>query len=272
MNFVVLDHNNYEDFSSVIKESFLSNKDRIALGAYEDDGTVLGAVSYVLAGYEYVLDWLFVDPDCRREKVATEILDKIFESMEMTLEIYPLSARFDKSEENTGLYEFFKSYPGFDIEYSHSKYFIKAEDIMDAAPLYNNASGKVKAVNFFDEPVSRQKYIMETVENSGLYQIEDFEAWSNTCEKNLCRVTIDGNNILDFIIIQKKTDGNLRLAYLFSKYPEGLADLLAEVAKDIVVDYPDTELEFEAVSEKSVLLAKKLFPEATEISVYEAIW
>lgn len=272
MNFIVLNHDNFEFFENVILDSFLTGGNRIALGAYEEDGTVLGAVSYALTGYEYYIDWLYVDPDYRRQKVATALLDEIFKSIESTMEIYPVSARFEKDDEYSGLYEFFESYPGFDVEYSHPKYHISAKDINSSTTLKLKVNKKLQTVNFFDEPVSKQKYIMSLVEKSGVYQVEDFDAWSSSCEKSLCRATLSGNNLLDIIIIQHKKDGNLHLAFLYSKYPEGLLELLTGVAKDIATDYTDAELDFEAVTDESVLLAKRLFPEAVETPVYEATW
>ncbi|MBQ6442964.1 MAG: hypothetical protein IJJ13_10300 [Lachnospiraceae bacterium] len=64
----------------------------------------------------------------------------------------------------------------------------------------------------------------------------------------------------------------LELSWLYGKYPQGLFQLLEKAAKEAESLYPEDTLTFEAVNEKSENLAKRLFPNARSVSIYEAGW
>lgn len=77
---------------------------------------------------------------------------------------------------------------------------------------------------------------------------------------------------MDLLLVQKRPDGNLELSYLYSKYPKGLVELLTEAAWDTESYYPNAKLVFDAVNEESASMAKKLFPQAERVPIYEAEW
>lgn len=52
----------------------------------------------------------------------------------------------------------------------------------------------------------------------------------------------------------------------------GLFQLLAKAVQEAECLYPEDALTFEAVNEKSTNMAKRLFPGARSISIYEAGW
>ena len=104
MNYVSIDQENIADFESVLYPGFAPGDRRITIGAYDEDGTVQGAVSVMLMPDQYTCDWLYVHPACRGEGVGTGLYDQVLEFIYSPGMVYPLSACFEVSDEDRDLY------------------------------------------------------------------------------------------------------------------------------------------------------------------------
>lgn len=271
MNFsyVLLEEKNRKDFRSVFPDVIPEEGNRISLGAYREDGAVLGAISYVLNNCQYDIDWIYVDPDARLQGVGIGLLQEIIRIMSGTMERYPLCARFAVTEEDTCLHRFFLSCPGMDVSYSHERYFVTAEDLKTIKPLQRKAESRFRSAGFFDEPLDWQKRTLTLLARSGQFSVADYETWKKECAPELCKCLTIKNNLVSLIFVQKDRK-DLELSWLYSNYQPGLLTLLTDTVSDANRFYPMAALTFEAINEKSDLLARHLFPEARHTHIYEA--
>ena len=76
MNYIKIDQSNRMDFASVLPEAF-SQEPYIALGAYEPDGSVCGAVSLSDDGEQYGIDWLYVTPKKRLMGIGLGLVKEV---------------------------------------------------------------------------------------------------------------------------------------------------------------------------------------------------
>ena len=90
-----MNEENRIDFEKVFPKEIELTDLRVAIGAADENGVVLGAASYVLSDYEYNLDWIFVEPAARLSGVGTKLIEKIFDIMMKTGYVFPLTARFE---------------------------------------------------------------------------------------------------------------------------------------------------------------------------------
>ncbi len=271
-NFTLITNENIEGFSGVLPKDMASTDVRFSVGAYDDEKNVLGAVSYTMIDYQYEVDWLYVEPQARRRKIATHLMDKVISFASETLEIFPITVHYSSSGEGDPIHEFFMFYGKMDVSYSHERYLIRAKDIPLSPFLHKNLKMRHDRKKFFDEPLDVQRKILKLLERSSNYVVEDIKCWEATCEKDLCQCIYVNNNLMDAIFIQKNADGSLELSFLYSKYPEGLLSLITSVAEEIELNYPGHDLMFDAINTESQRLAEKLFPGASSRPVYEADW
>ncbi len=270
-SYVLLDETNRKDFSSVFPAVIPEEGNRISLGAYREDGAVLGAVSYALNNYQFDIDWLYVDPEVRRQGVGTGLLHEIEEIMSGTGERYPLSARFTVSEDNTDLHRFFLFWQGAEVSYSHERYFVTAQDLKAAKPLHRKAKEQFQTGYFFDEPRDWQQRTLALLARSQGFSVADYETWKKECAPELCRCLKIRNNLVGLIFVQKDRK-DLELSWLYSNYPPGLHSLLTDTVADANRFHPKAALTFDAINEKSDQLARHLFPDARHTHIYEAWW
>ena len=108
MNYILINSDNISDFEGVLPPDYHTVGKRVSLGAYEDDGKILGSISVRMADDEYELDWLYVVPSYRRRGVAKGLFEEItaFISEMGTM---PLTAWFEVSEDDDALYRYFLS-------------------------------------------------------------------------------------------------------------------------------------------------------------------
>ncbi len=125
---------------------------------------------------------------------------------------------------------------------------------------------------FFTLPETEQKKILLQLERECNYVVLDYEEWKKSAVPELCRVIVQNGSLMDLLLVQKRPDGNLELSYLYSKYPKGLVELLTEAAWDTESYYPKAKLVFDAMNEESASMARKLFPQAERVAIYEAEW
>lgn len=54
---------------------------RISIGVVDEEDKILGAISYIVVRYEYVIDWVYVEPQVRRRGLGTGLVDKVIETI-----------------------------------------------------------------------------------------------------------------------------------------------------------------------------------------------
>ncbi|WP_024867109.1 GNAT family N-acetyltransferase [Butyrivibrio sp. FCS014] len=268
--FTLIDDSNRQYFRGVLPDSIEPVPGRMSIGAYDKEGYVLGAASYVLKGFEYEIDWLYVHPSARRQGIGMKLVEQVTRAVMFSEEIFPITARFEFSEEDDQMYTFFLSCKHMITTYSHERYYVTSSDIRQSSALHRQTGTELDVQMFFDRPVEEQKKILQMLSKDETYNVEDYDRWKETCVPDLCRCIFVKNNLVDLIFMQKTPDGNLELSYLYGKYPKGLFYLLSETVSNMERHFPEASLTFDAMNENSELLAKHLFPKAKNVHIYEA--
>ena len=271
MNYLWIDEKNRNSFRSVLPKSFTEGKDKVCFGAYDDDGFVCGALCYRYANYQYDILWIYVVEEKRRQGTGTGLLDLLFRIVGMSGEIYPINAMFEPAMEES-LYGFFLSYSKMETAYSHDRFYVQPGQIRGIKLPGTGSKEPLPQEGFFTLPETTQKKILLQLERECNYVVPDYEEWKKSAVPELCRVIVQNGSLMDLLLVQKRPDGNLELSYLYSKYPKGLVELLTEAAWDTESYYPKAKLVFDAVNEESASMAKKLFPQAEIVAIYEAEW
>ncbi|WP_034452956.1 GNAT family N-acetyltransferase [Butyrivibrio sp. AE2032] len=270
ISYVYLDEKNRIYFERVFPKEIELAPFRVAVGVIDEERRVLGAVSYILLNYEYSLDWIYVEPQVRRQGIGTQLVQETFRCMMHTGDLFPLSAQFEYSDEDNVLHTFFLSMKHMITTYSHERYYVTKDDIKKAEGLRYNSKNEVEAELFFDKPEAEQKKVLNMLMREQTYEVADYERWKESCVPELCKCIYVKNNLVDLIFMQKNPDGNLELSYLYGKYPKGLFELLAETVRDLENHFPGVKITFDAMTDDSKKLAEHLFPTAKKAHVYEA--
>ncbi len=268
MKFVYVNEESMDDFKRIIPWELLVDVNNICIAAADDTDHILGVICYGYDDYQVDILWLYVEPQCRRQKVATALLDKMRELMAVSGGIYPVTARFEGSDEE--LYSFFLSYEGMDVNYSHDRYVLKPKDIYKGR--YPLLSGKesLKEVRFFDLPQRVQQSILRMLYEEEGFVTGDYEEWKRPLVPDLCRCILRDDKPLSLIFFHRLSPKDLELSYLYCTNPIALGDIIAGAAADIEEFYPDCNLIFDAVNEQAATIAKKIFPNMESVPVYEA--
>lgn len=273
MNYIVADQLNIKSFESVMPE-YLVDDLGTSLVAYEDDGSVCGAVSISYDGEGYLIDWLYVIPEKRRQGVGRCLVTEV-RKLVSTAGICPLRIRFNASGDS-GIYEFLLSIDGedqyVDMSYSHDRYKVCADEVTDSLEKHG--------LNVIKQADSYEIMPFWDMDNKGINQaltlamehlcIRDLEDFKKTCDRNLCVSVKKGDQLLGFSLVQKLPSGELNLSYLYSENHKVLPHILKELAFCILEYDMDQVIYFDAVTEASDLLAKKIFPDAGKELIYEA--
>lgn len=268
MNQILITKDNYADFISVLPEK-LPGPYRTTIGAYDEDGYICGAISMQRNAEEYNLDWIYVVPSKRRQRIGSQLLERL-NDMVKHIDGYVIRAEFEAGDSDS-LYQFFLSDAleelYIDLDYLHDRYYIQPAELL---ALTENKLPKVRAKSlpFFELSQREQRVVLDQI--SDQYEIDDYTAWQAACEKELCHVIYTGEELAALIFITRRTDGNLELSYLYGPDPGKLAALLGYVCSEVLRLYPEAGMIFDAVNENSTALAGKLFPEAYTIPIYEA--
>ncbi len=270
INYTQITEENKIDFSSVLPEQMKESHNRISIGAYDDEGYVLGAVSFELVGFQYNIDWIYVHEKVRRQGVGAGLIEQALKAVMGIGERFPVIARFEFSEEDNRMHSFFLSCRNMITTYSHERYYVTAEDVRGSSALHRPSKSETGTRLFFDLPINEQKKILMQLSHEDIYDVADYESWKESCVPQLCRCVYVKNNLLDLVFMQKLSDGNLELSYLYGKYPRGLFELLSDTVREMEVLFPNSTLTFEAMNQDSEQLARHLFPKAKSAHIYEA--
>ncbi len=152
MNHILITEDNQEAFSDVLPPR-LSGRDRITIGAYDDDGAVCGAVSMTQASDRMDLDWIFVMPQVRRRGIGSGLVAELSDYA-LQAEGRPLYCSFAADEdEGNGLYLFFVSDAlsdcGFDVSYAYDRYIITPEALKKLKTDHVKTGSGVFQLNLF---------------------------------------------------------------------------------------------------------------------------
>ena len=270
INYVQITKENMAGFSSVLPSNFDTAISRISIGAYDDAGYVLGAVSLELVMVEYVIDWIYVHPNVRRQGIGVCLIQEILKAVIGIGEIFPVVARYEVTEDDTRMHSFFLSCKDLITTYSHERYYVTAKDVRGSDTLHRPVSSDLTTRHFFHLPEEQQKQIIAMLFTEQNYDVGDYDRWKKLCIPELCRCVFVKNSLVDLIFIQRLTDDNLELSFLYGKYPRGLFELLSLTVKDMEMFLSDCDLSFDAMSKESDNLAKHLFPRAKSVHIYEA--
>lgn len=271
MNFVWVDDNNKDDFKSVLPQDLTKSLDNVCLCACDEEGHILGSLCYSYASYEFDVLWLYTAEEYRRQGVATLLMDKMLEIAAFSGEIFPISAVFEPVRDES-LYSFFLSYDKMDTEFSHDRFYVTPRDIRGAKLPTGGDGDYFEKKEFFALPKTMQSNIMHKLMTEYGYVVTDFDAFRESAVSSLCRCIMRGDELLDLIFVQKRPDDNLELSFLFGENKKGLLELLTTTAWEIEDLFPKAKLVFDAISEESQSMAKKLFPWTEPVPVYEAKW
>ena len=270
MNCILITEENREDFASVFPMSIELTDKRVAIAACDDDGLVLGAVSYKVLNFQYEIDWIYVEEEVRRQGVGTWLIEQILRAVMQTGELLPVTARFEFSEEDNEMHSFFLSNEYMDVEYSHEKYYLTAKEIKRITNIMPPSNPSIKVENFFDKQPRQQFRALDLFRMDQTYSIDDYDSWKAECIPDLCKCVYFHDDLADLMFVKELSDGVLELTYLYGKEPKGLASLLYEVLSEKERLYPDAAVTFEAVSPDAEQLAEHMFPGASTVHVYEA--
>ncbi len=268
--YTLIEDSNRQYFRGVLPDTFEPAPNRISIGAHDREGYVLGAASYTLTGLQYNIDWLYVHPKVRRQGIGMGLVSKVIRTVMFSEEIFPITAKFEFSEDNDQMHTFFLSCRHMITSYSHERYYVTSGDIRRSQALHKPSGNELEVQLFFDRPLEEQKKILRMLSTDETYDVEDYDRWKESCVPELCRCVFVKNNLVDLIFMQKNPDGNLELSYLYGKYPRGLFDLLSSTVSEMERIFPKASLTFDAMNKKSELMASNLFPRAKTVHIYEA--
>ena len=269
MNYVWVDKNSIDNFLGVLPEDFIENPGNICICACGDNGDAWGAICYSLVDNQIDILWLYTTREMRRQGVATALLDKLFEVISLSGEIYPVSARFEPYSDE-GVYGFYLSYDRMDTVFSHERFYVSPKEVRGAKLPPAGDKDEFEKTEFFSLPEAALRSILRKLQKEQGFIISDLRDFTRDAVPGLCRCIMRGNELLDLILIRKRPDGNLELSFLYSENTKGLMELLTATAFDIEEMFPDAKLVFDAVTEESASMAKRLFPWTVPVPVYEA--
>lgn len=272
MNYICIGKDNMDDFKSVLYPGFEPGEKRITIGAYDDDGTIQGAVSFLLMEDQYDCDWLYVHPECRGKGVGSGLYDQIRDFIQGTGMIYPLSASFEVSEEDRDLYGFFLSEDDVIVEYSHKRFYVKPEQIAAADILKKELLTGYQVELFSELNTEQKKEVLAELKEQHCYLIQDAAGWVKERIPELDMVLYDRDSIVGLIFFGKREDNYLELSYLYSTSPMGVLQMLARSAKIVDETYPGYGIVYDAVNVETEAISRKIFPDNTGVCIYEAVW
>ncbi len=272
MNHILIDNDNHKDFNAVLPLSVLPDADRITIGAYTDEGDVAGAISFFLADCRYTIDWFYVTPPMRRQKVATGLLDEVFTFISKTGLIYPVSAEYEVTEDDDSLFSFFYERREMDTEFAFLRYYVRPVDLASSEELKRGVEVDLEDKEFFSLPRNDQNRYLDRMISDHIFLIEDKKAFEGVCIPKLSRVILKDGKLMAAIFIAGRNDGNMELSYLYSANPIATKLIISRVAADITAYYPRAKLIFDVVGENAAHMARKLFPKAKTVKIYESNW
>ncbi len=144
INYLLIEEENEQDLASVLPPELNREENRICIGAVDENNAVLGAISYFLVRYEYVIDWGFVVPPVRRRRVGAGLLGKVIETILHAGDLFPIVARFPYTDKEHAVFSLFQSEERMTTSYSHERFVVNPKELANAARLYGKRPGRRK--------------------------------------------------------------------------------------------------------------------------------
>ncbi len=268
--YLYIDESNQLDFDTLLPRGFATEENRVCIGIADEEDNLLGTVSYVLIQFEYLIDWIYVEPSYRGQGAGSRLLNKVIETVMATGDLFPIIARFPYTQIQYPVFCLFQSNEKMMLSYSHERFLISAEEIQKAENLHVHLH--FPSVCFFDLPEEKQKEILKEMETRHGYVIDSYDRWKRSMVSAFCRCVFSEDELVDLVLIRRLLNGDLEVSFAYGKNGVGLMALFAEVTAEAEKKYPGAALTFDTINEKAAQLAQKLFPEATSIPIYEAVY
>ncbi len=272
MNHILITEKNIKDFSDFLPLDLMPGENRFIIGAYDDDGMVCGVISFSLLEYEYDVDWLYVTDQMRRKKIATGLVNEVFQFIKVTGEIYPINIKFEVSDDDMELLYFFNSIEELDLSYSHERFYVSSSEIAGSEILSNGVMFELETKSFFSLTLTEQKKLLEKTNSSHPFVIEDYDMWHANCLKELCKVYYTNERASGFILFQKRTDSKIECTYIYSQNSMVTKVMITEAAKTVIKLFPKKGVVFDTVDEMMEKMCRKIFPATTTKHIYVAEW
>lgn len=276
INYLLIEEENEQDFVSVLPPELNREENRICIGAVDENNAVLGAISYFLVRYEYVIDWVFVVPPVRRRRVGAGLLGKVIETILHAGDLFPIVARFPYTDKEHAVFSLFQSEERMTTSYSHERFVVSPKELANAARLWEKA-GQMKGQAagerlFFDLSAEEQQQTLTEMRLEYGFVINHPGGFTDRMVPSLCRCIVDKGTVTDLVLVQKLQNGDLEASFVYGKNPIGLFTILRSITAEAKKSFPNASLSFDAANEKSLQLAKKLFPRVTSIPIFEAAY
>lgn len=268
--FVFIEEEDREAFSGVLPEELKLTGNRVAVGAVDEEGTVLGAASYVLVDDQYNLDWIYVEPDIRRQGVGIALLDYILFLTERAGEGLPVQALYEWTPEDTELHSFFLSEEKMITEYSHDRYVLTEEDMTGIGEKLADRDPEIKSVPFSTLPAKIREELLAMLSANGEFVIGNKKEWNASLIPELSRVVIKKEVPVAVLFVRRMPGDSMELSYLYSRSPKCLNALLWDVVKEVTGHFPSGGISFDVMEEAAARLAERFFPNAKKRAVYLA--
>ncbi len=271
MIFVKIDSENAEAFAPVLPEDYDAAGPAVTIGAADDTGAVLGAISLIHEIDQAEITWLYVAESARKQGVGRALMREL-RNMVTEIGFCPVVAQYDGAEDS-GLYEFFLSLDDTEFfaetDYSHDRVEIKAGDFYNDEMIKGEAKLSYAAFNFWDADDDLRKAMLDL--SADHLQILDEESFRNSCVQSLCKAVESEGKPLAFMLVEKAPNGDLLLSYLHSKDPVALMTILKAAASGVKKNYKQKTISFDLMTPEAEAIAKKLFPEAERRPIYETV-
>ena len=270
--FVLIEEDMKQDFGGVLPAELVPEENRVCIGIVDEEGEILGAISYSLIAYEYLIDWVYVVPPMRRKGIASLLLNQVLETVMGTGDLFPVSARFPYTDEDHAAFALFQSNEEMMVNYLYDRYLLGPEEIKNAKNLHVSLHLNIKTTPFFDLPRNRQDQILMELEQKHGYVTDSYERWKRNMIPEFCQCIFAEDELLDLVLVEKLLDRSLSVSFAYSKNGKGLIAILAAITAVVEKKYPNMSLTFDTINERSRQLAEKIFPQAQPIPIYEAVF
>lgn len=245
--------------------------DMVALGAVDDQAQPPRAAGLLLArvvGTELLVEWLYVASACRRQGVATALLDRLIQTASHELDIEGVTVLVSQGQED--LLGFLEDF-GFGILFAESRGEFRAR-LGDLSPVPQRQAKGYAVVPLQKVPRVYWSAFYDGLGNASCgvplpVRAEDYATWSMAC-------CADGKLVAVFLVQYR--DGQIEFPWIYTapKWAKLAMPLLFNaVVQGLHRDLPpDTPLVIGTLGRPGEALAERLLPHAQWTELYTARW
>jgi len=243
------------------------------MGAVDDQDLALGLLAFVEEEDRIRITYLYVENMVRGLGVGETLVRGLLDYVEQSMLFMDVEIEF--SALAPGMWSFFEGLDFFDLEIKSKTYFLEAEDIDKSPVLKGIVQASKKKSEMIDElPVRIKRGLFTTLKDEPEYIIYDANELQARFEKELCRCFVDKDNqVGSLLLIEKKNEGMLSLAYMKAANPIDAIELLADAFIIYQKKYQGWSLMIEPINDESRRMMKKIFGgNIPSIHNYIATW